>query len=226
LRLRLRERGRAQRKTDRAGNCHADCYALRRAVATAQVFAAFIEALFVSTRCADDTEFRRAVERSTDFLPATPGRSYDPIPRSRVSMHFFRQCAHFHGVGTVGAAVNLATLYVAHELLGIWVYAAMVIAFTTANFTSFVAVKQWTFKDSSWSRGSVIKQWSRFYSIAVTGLGLNVIVFGLLHDHAGMGVYGSQCLALIAVAPVHFVLNKVFTFPETVEPDAEPDPAS
>jgi len=151
------------------------------------------------------------------------------LARERVrvaQVHALKQCAHFHGVGSVGAAVNLATLYVAHDLLGIWVYAAMVISFTTANFTSFVAVKKWTFKETCWSPSLVFKQWSRFFSIAVTGLVLNVVVFGLLHDYLGLGVYPSQCVALVSVAPVHYFLNRAFTFHPALDPDPEVDPAN
>lgn len=140
-------------------------------------------------------------------------------------MRSLRQCAHFHGVGSVGAAVNLGTLWLVHGVLGVWVYAAMVLAFSTSNFTSFVAVKKWTFKENCWMPRLVLRQWTRFYSVALTGLGLNILLFAMLHDHVGLGVYASQCTALMSVAPFHFYANKAFTFTASVETDAEPDPA-
>lgn len=125
----------------------------------------------------------------------------------------------------MGAAVNLAALFVAHELLGCWVYAALVISFTVAVSFNFVLIKRWTFRDTCWSPRWVVKQYARFYSIATTGLGLNLIVFGFMHDVAGAGVYSSQALAITMVAPFHFFLNKVLTFPADVPGDGdEPAP--
>ncbi len=126
-------------------------------------------------------------------------------------------------MGAAGAAVNLATLWLVHGVLGVWVYAAMVVAFSTANFTSFVAVKRWTFKDPCWAPRVVLAQWAHFYTFALIGLGLNFVIFGMLHGHAGWGIYPSQITALVSVAPVHFLLNKFFTFHGGIEAETEPD---
>jgi len=125
----------------------------------------------------------------------------------------------------MGAAVNLAALFVAHDLLGCWVYAALVIAFTVAVTFNFFLIKRWTFRDTCWSPRWVARQYVRFFSIATTGLGLNLVVFAAAHDGAGLGVYVSQALAITTVAPFHFFVNKVFTFPAVGHSDGEePEP--
>lgn len=122
------------------------------------------------------------------------------------------QFIHFHFVGALGTGVNLGALALAHDVFGVPVYPSLVISFTAAVIFNFVCIKKWTFKDDRWAIGLTLRQLFKFYSIAVTGLVLNIGVFYLLYDVADIGVYISQTLAIIAVAPVHFFLNRKHTF--------------
>jgi len=145
------------------------------------------------------------------------------MPQAAGKVLLAKQFLHFHGIGALGAGVNLATLYVAFDLLGAWLYGALCVSFTAAVLFNFTLIKHWTFKDKSWQPRLVLRQFLLFYSFAVTGLLLNLVVFALLHNVGDISVYTAQFLAICLVAPLHFVVNKLFTFPapthELIEDD-------
>ena len=124
------------------------------------------------------------------------------------------QFLRFHCIGAMGTAVNLGTLVLAHAWAGLPVYPALMLSFSAAVLFNFLLIKQWTFRDRRWTPDIVLRQFVRFYSIAVTGLMGHMAVFFALHELAGMSdIYLAQLLAIVAVAPLHFFLNRAFTFP-------------
>ena len=108
-----------------------------------------------------------------------------------------------------------------------WVVAIGAMTILTVVF-NFLLIKAWTFKDNRWGLALTLRQLFKFYSISVTGLLFNLGLFFLIHDVAGVGIYIAQTLAIIAVAPIHFFLNRYFTFrtdpAAALTDDADADP--
>jgi putative flippase GtrA len=149
--------------------------------------------------------------------------------------------ARFAAVGASGVVINLLTLVVLRRLgppfedpaLGLpadyhvrWYHAYSTAAFLVANLWNFQLNRSWTFGSSRHAR------WWREYwpflavGLAAQALGL-VLLTLLMHPHSPVALptsvlddstglrtrlYWGQLLVIVAVTPLSFALNKVWTF--------------
>jgi len=124
------------------------------------------------------------VERPAATLPPSRRRALASLR----SVRNWQQLGKFCVVGAIGYAINLA------------VYAV------TSNY---VWNRLWTFREH---RGHVGIQGMRFFLVSLAALGANLGVLHLLVSPGGLGKLLAQAVAIVAVTPLNFVGNKLWSF--------------
>jgi putative flippase GtrA len=127
-----------------------------------------------------------------------------------------RQFAKFAVVGGTGTLVNLAVFQLlvfiyeraTGSSAGIFNQLAVGIAFCVAVTSNFLLNRFWTFRN----RGRIVRNFSRFFLVSLVGLGLNELLFTLLHNVAGVHRLFSLLLAILIVTPFNFVGSKWWAF--------------
>jgi putative flippase GtrA len=127
-----------------------------------------------------------------------------------------RQFAKFAVVGGTGTLVNLAVFQLlvfiyeraTGSSAGIFNQVAVGIAFCVAVTSNFLLNRFWTFRN----RGRIVRNFSRFFLVSLVGLGLNELLFTLLHNVAGVHRLFSLLLAILIVTPFNFVGSKWWAF--------------
>ena len=122
-------------------------------------------------------------------------------------------------IGGIGAVINLATLWVAHELFFVGVFWAVAIAFIVADTNNYIWNRLWTFK----SKGLIKFQYPQFLIVSVIGLALNellidVIIYDLFPalnittDKASLLLVFAQVICILIISVFNFVVNSLWTF--------------
>lgn len=118
------------------------------------------------------------------------------------------QLVQFCLVGASGFVVNLVVFSLAVHTLGMHHAVAAVIAFCVAWLNNFALNRQWTF------RGADGNPWGhavRYFAVSVFSLLLNLVILELL-VRADVPEVVSQAIAVVAVTPVGFLLNRRWAF--------------
>jgi putative flippase GtrA len=127
-----------------------------------------------------------------------------------------RQFVKFCVVGGTGVVVNLAVF---NLTMLIWRLAAghdptaakylgNFLGFAVSVLTNYYLNRRWTFRSS----GDVRTELPKFATVSVIAYLANLAVFTLCFAHLGIGANLSQLIAIAAVMPVNFVLNKLWSF--------------
>src|SRR4051794_1357705 len=118
------------------------------------------------------------------------------------------QLARFGAVGASGYAVNLAVYSVA---LGAKVEyrAAAAAAFAVALVNNFAWNRLWTFRDAT---GHLAPQACRFVLVSGAAFIVSLALLSLLVRDAGAPKLIAQAIAIVAVTPVSFLANKLWSF--------------
>lgn len=124
----------------------------------------------------------------------------------------------FSLVGGTGYVINLTVFGVANGVFGVNHILAAVLAFTVAVFNNFVWNRIWTFRSTD---ADVAFQALRFLTVSLASLCLNLVLLSLLHEFAPITELWAQAIAVAAVMPVNFALNRAWTFSRDGE---EPGP--
>lgn len=120
----------------------------------------------------------------------------------------WHQLLRFCVVGASGYLVNLAVFSAlvygldAHHAL------AAVGAFCVAWTSNFVFNKFWTFRQHGLS---AVQQGARYLAVSLVALGLNLALLEVL-VRAGSPEIVAQAVAIAAVMPVNFLLNRRWSF--------------
>ena len=75
--------------------------------------------------------------------------------------------------------------------------------------SNYVWNRLWTFREH---RGHVGIQGMRFFLVSLAALGANLGVLHLLVSPGGLGKLLAQAVAIVAVTPLNFVGNKLWSF--------------
>jgi dolichol-phosphate mannosyltransferase len=125
----------------------------------------------------------------------------------------------FAFIGGIGALINLAVLWVAHEVFFVHYLWAATIAFVVADTNNYIWNRLWTFR----SKGKIQFQYFQFLAVSVAGLLLNLTILWLIVDNA-LPLLGiemdkasillllSQALAIFIVSLFNFGVNSFWTF--------------
>jgi putative flippase GtrA len=148
-------------------------------------------------------------------LRATLGRPaatlQQPRPRlvaSLLSVRNWQQLGKFCVVGAVGYLINLAVYDVLlHEEVHYLVAATC--SFLVAVTSNYTWNRLWTFREL---RGHFGVQGMRFFVVSLAALGANLFVLHLLIVEGGLAKLPAQAVAIVAVTPLNFVGNKLWSF--------------
>ncbi len=150
---------------------------------------------------------------------AVPTRSAPPpvLPRARVlrapnirraRRDDWQQLLRFCVVGASGYLVNLAVFSALVYALGAHHLVAAVGAFAVAWSSNFAFNKFWTFRRHGLS---AVQQGARYLAVSLVALGLNLAMLEAL-VRGGLAEVPSQAIAIAAVMPVNFLLNRRWSF--------------
>ena len=88
-------------------------------------------------------------------------------------------------------------------------YYANAIGFTTAATTNYILNRIWTFHSKN---PQIVLEFSRFFIIALIGLGINSAIIWLMNGKFKVNFYLSKLVATIIVTGWNFLINAYFTF--------------
>lgn len=111
-------------------------------------------------------------------------------------------------VGGSGYVVNLAVFTVLVHVVGFHHVLAALGAFAVAWTNNFVLNKFWTFKRHGLS---MARQGARYLAVSLVALGANLLLLEVL-VRAGSAEVPAQAIAIAAVMPVNFLLNRRWSF--------------
>jgi putative flippase GtrA len=121
------------------------------------------------------------------------------------------QLFQFGVVGAAGYVVNLTVFTLLTLVLDLHHIVAAILAFCIAVSNNFVWNRIWTFRETAERRGAGF-QATRFFTVSLGGLGVNLAVLALLVDALGAPDIPSQAVAVAVATPVNFIGNKLWTF--------------
>jgi putative flippase GtrA len=128
--------------------------------------------------------------------------------RALRSPHNWVQLAKFSAVGASGYVVNLAVYALLLNWAGLHYLGAAFCSFLVAVANNFWWNRHWTFRGQ---RGHFAYQGMRFAVVSTVALAANLLVLRLLVG-LGLGKLVAQAIAIVAVTPLNFVGNKLWSF--------------
>ena len=122
---------------------------------------------------------------------------------------FLLKFIKFCMVGFSGIFVDFGITYFFKEVMKIQKYYANAIGFTTAATTNYFLNRVWTFHSKN---PHVVMEFSRFFIIALIGLGINSSIIWLMNGKFKVNFYLSKLVATVIVTGWNFLINAYFTF--------------
>jgi dolichol-phosphate mannosyltransferase len=127
---------------------------------------------------------------------------------SLLSVRNWQQLGKFCVVGAVGYLINLAVYdALLHE--GVHYLVAATCSFLVAVTSNYTWNRLWTFREL---RGHVGVQGMRFFVVSLAALAANLFALHLLISNGGLAKLPAQAVAIVAVTPLNFVGNKLWSF--------------
>ena len=152
-----------------------------------------------------------AAQKPESLLPPGPWLRwgfYGLFVPGHTSNQFFRFCL----VGTSGVLVNMVVMWAAYEMLGLHYVISSVLAFFISTINNFTLNKFFTFHDTQRGWAAVLKQYLKFVSVTLIGLGINLGLLVLLVETTGMDPVWANLLGVLAATVSNFVGNKLYAF--------------
>ncbi len=122
---------------------------------------------------------------------------------------FLLKFVKFCIVGFTGVFVDFGITYFFKEVVKIQKYAANAIGFTTAATTNYFLNRVWTFQSHN---PQVFLEYSRFFIIALIGLGINSLIIYIFSGRFKWNFYLAKLIATIVVTLWNFLINAYYTF--------------
>lgn len=119
------------------------------------------------------------------------------------------QLLRFGLVGASGYVVNLAVFALAVHAVDLPYQLAATLAFLVAVSNNFLWNRHWTFKAGD---GRAHHQAARFLLVSVAAFAAGLVVLTLLVEVAGLREVPAQAIAIVAVTPLSFLANKLWSF--------------
>lgn len=120
----------------------------------------------------------------------------------------WEQLVRFCVVGASGYLVNLGVFTALVHAAGAHYVTAAIVAFCVAWTNNFLWNKYWTFRRHDLSAA---QQGARYLAVSLVALGLNLLLLELL-VRAGTPEVPAQAIAIAAVMPINFLLNRRWSF--------------
>ncbi|MEI6888644.1 MAG: GtrA family protein [Bacteroidota bacterium] len=112
-------------------------------------------------------------------------------------------------VGFSGVFVDFGITFICKEYIKIQKYVSNSIGFATAATTNYMMNRMWTFHSHNPQIGL---EFSRFFLIALIGLGINLLIIWALTGKFRVNFYVSKLVATLLVTFWNFLINAYFTF--------------
>ena len=132
----------------------------------------------------------------------------EAVLRALRAPHNWVQLAKFCVVGGSGYIINLAVYTALLKWAGLHYLGAAVVSFLVAISNNYWWNRHWTFRGQ---RGDFAYQGMRFAVVSAVALGANLGVLRILVA-LGVGKVIGQAIAIVAVTPLNFVGNKLWSF--------------
>jgi dolichol-phosphate mannosyltransferase len=124
----------------------------------------------------------------------------------------FLKFAKFCTVGAFGAVINLAVLYGLTERLGVWYIVSAAVAAGVAVTSNYILNKIWTFRYATFGRTAVAVTYTKFITVSIFGMGINLVVLYLLVDRLHIWYIFSQIIAISVVAVWNWFGSSMWAF--------------
>ena len=122
--------------------------------------------------------------------------------------HNWLQLARFCAVGVSGYAVNLAVYTALLKWANLHYLGAAFFSFLVAVTNNYWWNRHWTFRGQ---KGHFAYQGMRFAVVSAVALAANLGILRILVE-LGVGKVLAQAIAIIAVTPLNFIGNKLWSF--------------
>ena len=122
--------------------------------------------------------------------------------------HNWLQLARFCAVGASGYAINLAVYTALLKWAGLHYLGAAFVSFLVAITNNYWWNRHWTFRGQ---KGHFAYQGMRFAVVSAVALAANLGILRVLVA-LGVGKVLAQAIAIIAVTPLNFIGNKLWSF--------------
>ena len=122
------------------------------------------------------------------------------------------QLLRFAVVGASGYVVNLAVFAAALHGAGADYRVAAVAAFGVAVSNNFLWNRRWTFRAQHAGAGPAHHQAARFLTVSVAAFAVGLGILTALVELAGMRELPAQAVSIVAVTPLSFLANKLWSF--------------
>jgi len=156
------------------------------------------------------------IEEAAAVRVAAPARPASASLGTRLRLGVRRrdawlQLLRFGVVGVSGYVVNLAVFALALNSGGMSYLLAATVAFLAAVSNNFLWNRRWTFKRDEHHR-PVHHQAARFLTVSVVAFLAGLGLLAALVEGAGMPEVPAQAVAIVAVTPLSFLANKLWSF--------------
>lgn len=118
----------------------------------------------------------------------------------------------FCTVGAVGAVINLSILYSLTEWFRVWYIISAAAAAAVAVTSNYVLNKVWTFKFRTTGKAVVAVSYTKFITVSVFGMGLNLLLLYVFVDRLHIWYIFSQILAISGVAVWNYFGSTMWAF--------------
>lgn len=122
---------------------------------------------------------------------------------------FLLKFVKFSIVGFSGVFVDFGTTFVCKEIFKIQKYVANTFGFVLAASSNYFLNRIWTFHSKN---PNVVMEFSRFFFIALIGLGINLLIIWAMSGKFKVNFYVSKVVATLVVTVWNFLINAYFTF--------------
>ena len=122
--------------------------------------------------------------------------------------HNWVQLAKFCTVGATGYVINLAVYTALLKWAGLHYLGAATVSFIVAVSSNYWWNRHWTFRGE---RGNFAFQGMRFFVVSGVVFGANLVLLRALVEF-GVGKVLAQAIAVVAVTPLNFLGNKLWSF--------------
>jgi len=136
---------------------------------------------------------------------------------TRTSVRFISKASRFYTVGASGLLVNyLVSLLFADTIINFWYIHATVIGIAISMSSNFILNKIWTFEDRNFEAKKTLAQYGKFVGFSSLGALIQLGMVYVLVDNYQVMYPIALILAVIIAATSNFILNKKWTFKESV----------
>lgn len=115
----------------------------------------------------------------------------------------------FGAVGVSGTALDFGITYLSKEIFKTSKYIANALGFVIAASSNYYLNRIWTFHSSD---SHVGMEFTRFFTVALIGLGINTLIIYYVNQKLGKNFYVAKVVATGVVLMWNFLANQFYTF--------------